>query len=110
MAGQHVGAVAHPEQQRALRPVDVFVHLARRMDAERARHHVDGFAGQSHLAAAGEAEIDFGRVRMAVVGADLAGLPARDGVVAGLAAADIELGQDFLDVLLGIPLLLFRRY
>ena len=107
MAGQHVGAVTHPEQERALRPVDVFVHLAGRMDAERARHHVDGLAGQPHLAAAGEAEVDFGRIGMAMVRADLPGLPARDGVVAGLAAADVELGEDLLDVLLGIPLLLF---
>ena len=44
---------------------------------------------------------------MAMVGADLAGLPARHGVVAGLAAADVQLGEDLLDVLLGIPLLLF---
>ena len=44
---------------------------------------------------------------MAVVRADLARLPARHGVVAGLAAADVELGEDFLDVLLGVPLLLF---
>src|SRR5207244_2223876 len=75
------------------------------MDAERARHHVDRLAGQAHLAATGETEIDFGRERMAVVGADLAGLPARHGVVAGLAAADVELGENFLDVLLGVPLL-----
>src|SRR6188768_2843571 len=77
------------------------------MDAERARLHVDGAARQPHLAAAREAEINLGREGMAVVGADLAGLPARHSVVAGLAAADIELGQDFLDVLLGIPRLLF---
>src|SRR5262249_49227823 len=46
-------------------------------------------------------EIDFRRVRMAVVRADLARLPAGDGHVA---AGD--LAEDFLHVALGIPLLL----
>src|SRR5918992_6201365 len=77
MARGHVGAVSHPEQQRALRPVDVFLHLAGRMDAERSWHDIGGAGGQAHLAAARKAEIDFGAVRMAVVRADLAGLPAR---------------------------------
>src|SRR5437868_743427 len=76
------------------------------MHAERAWHNIDRAGRRAHLAATGEAEIDFGAVRVAVVRADLAGLPTRDGVIAHLAAADLELGENFLDVLLGIPLLL----
>src|SRR5258708_4978859 len=76
--------------------------LARRGPGERARRPLDGFFPRAHLAAAGEAEIDFCRVRMAVVRTDLAGLPAGHGVVAVL-----DLAENLLDVLLGIPLLLF---
>src|SRR5262249_12196140 len=97
----HVGAVAHAEQQRTLRSVGIFVHFARRMHHERARRHRDGFLRRAHGAAAGKAEIDFRRVRVAVVRADLARLPAGDGHVA---AGD--LAEDFFHVALGIPLLL----
>jgi hypothetical protein len=41
-----------------------------------------------------------------VVRADLARLPARNRIVAELAAADLKLREDFLDVLLGVPFLL----
>ena len=57
--------------------------------------------GRPHRAAAGEAEVDFGRLRMAVVGADLAGLPAGHGDV-----AIGNLAENLLDVVLGVPLLL----
>jgi hypothetical protein len=53
-----------------------------------------------HDAAAGEAEIDFGGIRVAMIGADLAGLPTGD--------RDVAVGyfaEDFLDVVLGVPLL-----
>src|ERR1700742_4982241 len=99
--------MAHAEQQRTLRSVDVFMHLTRRMDTERARHDIERAAWQPHLSAAGEAEVNLSGMRVTVIGADLAGLPASHGVIAGLPAADIEFGEDFLDVLLGIPLLLF---
>ena len=56
---------------------------------------------RAHRAAAGEAEVDFGRLGMAVVGADLAGLPARDGYV-----AVGNLAENLLDVVPGVPLLL----
>ena len=83
------------------RPVFVFVHLAGRMHHESAGRNRDGFLRRAHGAAAGKAEIDFGGVRVAVIGADLAGLPAGDGDV-----AIRDLAEDFLDVALGIPLLL----
>src|ERR1700736_2592940 len=71
------------------------------MHHERARRHGDGLRGRAHGAAAGEAKIDFRRVRMTMVGADLARLPAGDRhVPAG------DLAEDFLHVPLGIPLLL----
>src|SRR4051812_5526500 len=44
---------------------------------------------------------------MTVIGTDLPWLPACHRVVAGLAAPDIDFGQDFLNVLLRIPFLLF---
>ena len=99
MACSHVGAVADAEQQRALVSVFVFVHFAGRMDDEGARHDVDRFARRAHYAAALETEIDFGRVRVAVIGADLAGLPAchRDVAVPDLA-------EDFFDVFFRIEL------
>src|ERR1700674_5076746 len=104
MAARHVHAVADAEQQHALRPVDVFVQLARRMHHERARHDVDRLLRRAHLAAALEAEINLGRVGMTVIGADLAGLPAchRDVALADLA-------EDLLHVMLGIPLLLLGQ-
>ena len=101
MARQHVGAVAHAEQHGAARAVLVFVHFAGRMHHERAGRDRDGFLRRAHGAAAGKAEIDFGGVRVAMVGADLSRLPAGDGDV-----AIGDLAQDLLDVVLGIPLLL----
>src|SRR6185312_4041663 len=89
------------EEQRTLRPVDVFMEFAGRMNHEPARHDVDRFGWRAHLAATLEAEIDLGRPRMTMIGADLAGLPARDRDVA-LA----NLAEDLLDVAFGIPLLL----
>src|SRR5207244_6427703 len=68
---------------------------------ERARLHLHGAVGRAHGAAAGEAEIDFRRVRVTVIGTDLARLPAGDG---DIAAAD--LAQDLFHVLLRIELLL----
>src|SRR4249920_392895 len=63
--------------------------------------HCDGLLRRSHCAAAGEAEVDFGRLGVAVVGADLPGLPAGDGHV-----AVGDLAENFLDVMPGVPLLL----
>ena len=63
--------------------------------------HCDCFSRRPHGASAGEAEIDFGSKRMAVIGADLAGFPASHG--------EVTLGnfaEDLLDMVLGVPLLL----
>ena len=97
----HVGAVTHAEQHGAARAVFVFVHLAGRMHHEGAGRNRDGLLRRAHGAAAGKAEIDFGGVRVAMIGADLSGLPAGDGDV-----AIGDLAQDLLHVVLGIPLLL----
>src|SRR4029079_2611271 len=88
-------------EQAALRPVLIFVHLARRMHDEAAGDHRDRLARRAPRAAAGPAEIDFGCFRMAVIGAYLPRLPAGDGHVAVLHRA-----EDLLDVMRGIPLLL----
>src|SRR6185295_1359291 len=101
MAARHVPAVAHPEEQRALRSVDVFMEFAGRMNHEPARHDVDRLLRRAHLPAALETEINLGRVRMTMIGADLTRLPARDRDVA-LA----DLAEDLLNVAFGIPLLL----
>jgi hypothetical protein len=71
------------------------------MHDEAAGHDRDGLARRAHRAAAGPAEIDFRRVRMAMVGADLTRLPAGDGHVTALNGA-----ENLLDVMRGIPLLL----
>ena len=102
MTGRHIAAVADAKQQRATRPVVVFMDLAGRMDDENARLHEDAFAWRAHNAAALEAKIDFGGVRMAVIRADLPGLPAGDRDVALFYAA-----QDFFDVLFRIVFGLF---
>src|SRR6478752_3922925 len=101
MAARHVPAVAHAEEQRALRSVDVFMEFAGRMNHEPARHDVDRLLRRAHLPAALETEINLGRIRMTMIGADLARLPAGDRDVA-LA----DLAEDLLDVTFGIPLLL----
>src|SRR6202022_873823 len=104
MASRHVGPIAHAKEERAGGAVAVFMQLARWMYHERARHHVDRLARGAHLSAALEAEINFGGVRMAVIGTDLARLPARHGDV-----TLSNLPEDLLHVVLGIPLLLFSQ-
>src|ERR1700730_3285211 len=104
MAARHVGPIAHAKEERAGGAVAVFMQLARWMYHERARHHVDRLARGAHLSAALEAEINFGGVRMAVIGTDLARLPARHGDV-----TLSNLPEDLLHVVLGIPLLLFSQ-
>src|SRR3972149_3267998 len=81
-AGEHGGAVAHPKQQGALRPVAILVHFAPRMHHERSGHDVDGALGRAHLSAAFETEIDFGRLRVTVIRTHLARLPAGDRHIA----------------------------
>src|SRR5207237_10085334 len=91
---------AHPEQQRALRTGDPFMQFAGWMDDERTRRHRDGLLRGAHRAAALEAEIDLGRLRMAVIGAGLARLPAGD--------RDIALGdpaEHLLDMLFRVEFL-----
>src|SRR5580698_7183202 len=88
VARGHVADVAYAEQHRALRSVGVFMDLAGRMHDERAGHHRDGLARRAHGAADLEAEIDFGGVRVAMIRADLAGLPAGHGDVAVLDRAE----------------------
>src|SRR5690348_940667 len=97
-------AVAHAEQDRAHRAVDVFMQLARGMHDERARRDVDMPLRRAHHAAAFDAEIDFGRIRMQMVGTDLAGLPAGDRHVAFADPAEY-----LLDMLRRIPHLLLAQ-
>src|SRR6516165_12831 len=104
MAARHVRPVTHPKQHRARGSVGVFVHLARRMHHECARHHIHRLRRRAHLAAALEAEIDLGRMRMAVIGTDLARLPARHGDIALPDPA-----QNLLHVARGAPLLLLAQ-
>src|ERR1051325_11701662 len=70
------------------------------MHDKRPGYNGHGFIGRSHCAAALETEIDFRRVRMAMVGAGLTRLPASH--------RHIALGnpaEDALDMLLGVELL-----
>src|SRR5260370_27535485 len=104
MMRPHVGAIADAKQQGAVRPVGIFMHLTGRMHDEHARHDVDCLGWRTHLAAALEAEIDFGGVGVAMIGADLAGFPARHRHVAGADAV-----EDLLDMALRVPFLLPRQ-
>src|SRR6266849_8676735 len=70
VAARHVCAVAYAEEKRAGGSVGVFVQLARRMHHEGARHDVDRLTRRAHPAAALEAKVNLGRMRMAVVGTD----------------------------------------
>src|SRR5262249_51069590 len=78
----HIAAVAHTEQQCALGPGDPFMQLAGRMHHKTAWRHGHCPVGRAHRAAALETEIDFGRVRVAMIGARLARLPARNRHIA----------------------------
>ena len=101
VVGAHIAPVAHAKQRRARGTVLIFVHFAGWMNDEGAGRDRDGFGGRSHRAAAGKAEIDFGGLRVAMIGTDLSGLPAGHG--------DITIGdfaQDLFDVVPGVPLLL----
>src|SRR4029077_4596969 len=71
----HFLAVAHAEQEGALRAVDVFVQFAPR---EARRFDLDGFGRGAHSAPALEAKVDLGRVGVAVIGARLTRLPTGD--------------------------------
>src|SRR3954469_1293499 len=81
-AAAHLAAIAHPEQQGALGAGDPFVQFAGRMHDKGARLDCDGFLGRAHGAAALEAEIDLGGVRVTVIRAGLTWLPAGDRHVA----------------------------
>src|SRR4051812_38356810 len=81
-AAGKLAAVAHPEQQRALRPGVPLVQFAGRMHDKRPRRDLDRLGRGLHCAAALETEIDFGRVRVAMIWADLPRLPARYGDIA----------------------------
>src|SRR5262249_46505409 len=96
MSRPHVGAVADAKKKRAL--------TARRMHHKGAGLDLDGLARRAHHAAAGKAEIDFGRVGVTMIGTDLAGLPAGDGDV-----AVFDPVEDLLDVFLGIVFGLFGK-
>src|SRR5262249_21363790 len=81
MMRAHVASVSHAKQQGARRAVFVFMDFTGRMDDEGTRSHRNGLGRRAHFARAGKAKVDFGGVWMAVIGADLAGLPAGHGEV-----------------------------
>jgi hypothetical protein len=71
------------------------------MDHESARRDGNSFLWRPHDAATRKAEIDLGSVRVAMIRADLARLPAGDG--------DVPIGdpaENLFDVVPGVPLLL----
>ena len=65
-----------------------------------ARGDVDRPLRRAHHAATREAEIDLGRLRMAVVRTHLPGLPAGNRYI-----ASTDFAQNLLDMTIGIPLL-----
>src|SRR5688572_28895925 len=103
-AGSHVVSEADAEEQRPPRTVLVFVHLAGWMHHEGTRLDIDRPVRRPHHATALEAEIDFRRVRVAVVGTDLSRLPARDRHVAVRISS-----ENFLHMLPGVEALLIHE-
>src|SRR5215470_1916254 len=81
-AGEHVGAVAHTEKERAAVAVGIFVQLSRRMHHERAWQNVVGLRWGTHGAATRKAEVDLRRLWMAMIRAHLPRLPTSYGDVA----------------------------
>src|SRR5579863_3550282 len=73
------------------------MHFAGRMDDERAGNDGNDLFRCAHRAAAFEAEVDLGGVRMTMIRADLARLPACDRHIAGF-----DLAEYFLDVFLRV--------
>src|SRR5262249_20225617 len=102
--GRHVAAVADAKQECAVRPVNIFVHLTRRMHDECARRDVDRFARCAYFAAPFKTEIDFRSVGVAMIWADLARFPAGYCDVAATHAA-----QNLFDMALWIPFLFPRQ-
>src|SRR5262249_59925693 len=97
----HPPAVAYAEQQGTLRAIDVFVHLATGVDDKRPGFDRNRLARGPHRSATLEAEIDLGRVGVAVIGACLARLPAGDRNIPFARRAEY-----LLHMLLGIERLL----
>src|SRR5262249_19142410 len=68
------------------------------MHHKRAGHDIDRLAVRAHFAATLEAKVDLGRMRMAVIRADLPGFPTRHRHV-----TFADLAEDLLDMTLRVP-------
>src|SRR5919109_4307500 len=80
--GEHVLAIAHAKDLRALGAILEFMQLAGRMDDEQSGRDVDDALRRAHTAPAAEPEIDFGCLRMTMIRADLARLPVDNREIA----------------------------
>ena len=74
--------VADPEQESSMVSVDIFVDISRRVQNELTGVYGDLFLINDHMAATFEAKINFCGLGMAMIGADLAGLPTGHGDIA----------------------------
>ena len=74
--------VADPEQEGSLVSVDIFVYLSGWMQSELTGVYRDLFFVHDHVTATFETKINFCSLGMAMIGADLAGLPARHSNIA----------------------------
>ena len=93
--------VADPEQESSVVSVDIFVDLAGWVQNELTRVYRDFFFIHDHVAATFETKINFCSMGMAMIGADLAGLPTRHGNIATRLNT-----QDFLHMFNGRKFLL----
>src|SRR5215467_12046279 len=101
VVGAHVVSVAHAEKHRAAGAVLIFMHFAGWVNDKGTGRDRNGFGWCPHCAATGKAEIDFGGLRVTMIGTGLSRLPAGEGnVTIG------DFAKDFLDVMFWIPLLL----
>ena len=93
--------VADPEQESSMVSVDIFVDLSGWVQNELTGVYRDLFLIYDHVTATFETKINFCGPGMAMIGADLAGLPTRHGNIATRLNT-----QDFLNMFYGRKLLL----
>ena len=82
MFGCKVLTVADPEQESSLVSVDIFVDLSGWVQNELTGVYRDLSLINDHVTATFETKINFCSLGMAMIGADLAWLPTRDGDIA----------------------------
>jgi len=82
VSGGHIITDPQTEQERAFWAIYIFMQLTWRMNDKRSGNDRDFMIWSAHAAAACKTEIDLGRTGIAVIRADLTGLPAGERHIA----------------------------